>query len=163
MLGRPLHDIIILDNSPISYLFQPHHAIPISSWYSDPLDKNLLLLIPVLKEVALVVEGEGKEAAPLSYYLKRVKNVLTDTLPQIVAFTDLPIIGGGDGKVGPDWKDLVRSVKNERKLNARKPLLEMAAEGRILKIAEEPVHTISRASLEMPYIPPPPPLPTQIL
>jgi NLI interacting factor-like phosphatase len=104
MLGRPLQDIVILDNSPMSYLFQPHHAIPISTWYSDPKDQNLYLLIPALIDMAQRVEREGFKAAPLSYHLKRVKQVLIGTPPEIVNFTELPIIGN-------EWVDLLKIVK----------------------------------------------------
>lgn len=41
LLGRSLHEVIIIDNSPVSYLFQPDHAVPIPSWYSDITDKHL--------------------------------------------------------------------------------------------------------------------------
>ena len=32
-LGRDLKDVIIIDNSPNSYAFQPENALPIPSWY----------------------------------------------------------------------------------------------------------------------------------
>jgi RNA polymerase II subunit A small phosphatase-like protein len=51
-LGRPLHQTIIIDNSPTSYLFQPRNAIPISSWYDDPTDTELRELVPVLERAA---------------------------------------------------------------------------------------------------------------
>lgn len=51
-LGRPLSDIIILDNSPASYIFHPQHAIPISSWFSDAHDNELLDIIPFLEDLA---------------------------------------------------------------------------------------------------------------
>ena len=38
MLGRWMQDIIIIDNSPSSYLFQPENALPITSWYDDKED-----------------------------------------------------------------------------------------------------------------------------
>lgn len=34
-LGRPLSDVIIIDNSPSSFLFQPENALPSISWYED--------------------------------------------------------------------------------------------------------------------------------
>lgn len=34
-LGRPLTDVIIIDNSPTSFLFQPENALPSISWYDD--------------------------------------------------------------------------------------------------------------------------------
>jgi len=34
-LGWELKDVIILDNSPISYLFQPECGMPIINWYDD--------------------------------------------------------------------------------------------------------------------------------
>jgi len=53
-IGRPLQDIIIIDNSPASYLFHPENAIPIESWFDDPNDSELLDLIPFLLECAKV-------------------------------------------------------------------------------------------------------------
>lgn len=51
-IGRPLTDMIILDNSPASYIFHPQHAIPISSWFSDAHDNELLDIIPLLEDLA---------------------------------------------------------------------------------------------------------------
>ncbi|KAJ3111433.1 hypothetical protein HDU96_005693 [Phlyctochytrium bullatum] len=53
-LGRDLKDVIILDNSPASYIFHPTNAIPISSWFNDPNDTELLDLIPFLEDLKLV-------------------------------------------------------------------------------------------------------------
>ncbi|KJR89122.1 carboxy-terminal domain RNA polymerase II polypeptide A small phosphatase [Sporothrix schenckii 1099-18] len=52
MIGRDLKDTIIIDNSPTSYIFHPQHAVPISSWFSDAHDNELLDLIPVLEDLA---------------------------------------------------------------------------------------------------------------
>ncbi|XXH05693.1 hypothetical protein Hte_012128 [Hypoxylon texense] len=51
-VGRDLRDTIIIDNSPTSYIFHPQHAVPISSWFSDAHDNELLDLIPVLEDLA---------------------------------------------------------------------------------------------------------------
>ena len=40
-LGRPMKDVIIVDNSPVAYLFQPENAIPAVSWYDDTTDTEL--------------------------------------------------------------------------------------------------------------------------
>ena len=42
VLGRELPKIIIVDNSPASYLFQPQNAIGISSFIDDPADTELI-------------------------------------------------------------------------------------------------------------------------
>lgn len=36
-----MKDVIILDNSPVAYLFQPENAIPAVSWYDDRADTEL--------------------------------------------------------------------------------------------------------------------------
>eukprot|EP00842_Homolaphlyctis_polyrhiza_P004342 jgi/Hompol1/4909/HPOL_002088-RA len=54
LLGRDLKDVIIIDNSPSCYLFHPANAIPISSWFDDPNDTELLDLIPFLEDLKLV-------------------------------------------------------------------------------------------------------------
>ncbi|KAL7067268.1 NLI interacting factor-like phosphatase family protein [Cryptosporidium serpentis] len=51
-LGRNLEDVIIIDNSPISYLFQPENAIPITSWFNDKNDTELYDLLPLLSILA---------------------------------------------------------------------------------------------------------------
>ena len=38
-LGRDLRDVLIIDNSPTAYLFQPDNALPIISWYDDINDR----------------------------------------------------------------------------------------------------------------------------
>ncbi len=53
-LGRPLNDVIIIDNSPTSYLFQPENALPCTSWYDDPADRELNELVPILEKLAIV-------------------------------------------------------------------------------------------------------------
>ncbi|GEQ69743.1 hypothetical protein JCM33374_g3417 [Metschnikowia sp. JCM 33374] len=51
-LGRPLQDSIIIDNSPASYIFHPQHSVPISSWFSDTHDNELLDLLPLLEDLS---------------------------------------------------------------------------------------------------------------
>lgn len=54
MLGRPLDTCIILDNSPASYLFNPTNAVPVTTWFNDPLDTELTDLIGFLTDLAPV-------------------------------------------------------------------------------------------------------------
>ena len=54
LLGRDLKDTIIIDNSPSCYMFHPTNAIPISSWFNDPNDTELLDLIPFLEDLKMV-------------------------------------------------------------------------------------------------------------
>ena len=53
-LGRSLKDCMIIDNSPLSYAFQPENGLPILSWYDDRTDTKLIELIPVLQLLAQV-------------------------------------------------------------------------------------------------------------
>lgn len=51
-LGRELKNTIIIDNSPMSYLFHPDHAVPVGSWFDDPNDTELLEMMPFLEELS---------------------------------------------------------------------------------------------------------------
>lgn len=53
-VGRPLKSIIIIDNSPASYMFHPENAVPIDSWFDDMNDTELLDLIPFLEDLTKV-------------------------------------------------------------------------------------------------------------
>lgn len=51
-LGRPMADTIIIDNSPASYIFHPTNAVPISSWFNDPHDTELIDICPLLADLS---------------------------------------------------------------------------------------------------------------
>ncbi|XP_028986707.1 CTD small phosphatase-like protein isoform X2 [Betta splendens] len=53
-LGRELSNVIIVDNSPASYIFHPENAVPVQSWFDDMNDTELLELLPFF-------EGLSKE------------------------------------------------------------------------------------------------------
>ncbi|KAI0009857.1 NLI interacting factor-like phosphatase-domain-containing protein [Xylariaceae sp. FL0662B] len=44
-----LSKVMILDNSPLSYMFHQDNAIPIQGWINDPTDNDLLHLVPLLE------------------------------------------------------------------------------------------------------------------
>ena len=54
LLGRDLAKTIIIDNSPSAYSLQPENAIPIKTWIGDITDKELIKLIPILKDMSEV-------------------------------------------------------------------------------------------------------------
>lgn len=47
-----MKDVIIVDNSPTAYLFQPENAMPAISWYDDQKDNELLRLASLLERLA---------------------------------------------------------------------------------------------------------------
>ena len=56
VLGRPLEDCIIVDNSPMSYIFQPENAVGISSFIDDKNDRELSILTPLFERLADVAD-----------------------------------------------------------------------------------------------------------
>ncbi|CCF55621.1 hypothetical protein KAFR_0A01830 [Kazachstania africana CBS 2517] len=44
-----LHEVIIIDNSPVSYALNVDNAIQVEGWISDPTDTDLLNLLPILE------------------------------------------------------------------------------------------------------------------
>ncbi|KAL8944038.1 MAG: hypothetical protein Q9211_000744 [Gyalolechia sp. 1 TL-2023] len=51
-----LSKVIIIDNSPLSYIFHQDNAIPIEGWINDPTDNDLLHLIPILEALQYVMD-----------------------------------------------------------------------------------------------------------
>ena len=72
LVGRDLKDVIIIDNSPTSYLFQPENALATKSWYDDYSDRELFDFIPLLTHLSKV-----HDVRPL---LSQIALEATDTL-----------------------------------------------------------------------------------
>ncbi|KAH8300419.1 hypothetical protein KR018_004551 [Drosophila ironensis] len=53
-LGRDLQKIVIVDNSPASYIFHPDNAVPVKSWFDDVTDCELRELIPLFEKLSKV-------------------------------------------------------------------------------------------------------------
>uniref|UniRef100_A0A673IYF4 Mitochondrial import inner membrane translocase subunit TIM50 n=1 Tax=Sinocyclocheilus rhinocerous TaxID=307959 RepID=A0A673IYF4_9TELE len=51
-LGRELNKVIIVDNSPASYIFHPENAVPVQSWFDDMTDTELLDLLPLFEDLS---------------------------------------------------------------------------------------------------------------
>jgi len=69
-LGRDLKRIIIIDNSPASYMFNPENAVPVESWFDDENDTELLDLIPTLEQLAKASDVR-EEIAKHQKFLKK--------------------------------------------------------------------------------------------
>lgn len=68
-LGRKIEDIIILDNSPNSYHYQPENALPSKTWLKDPQDFELKDMVAFLRKLA---EPEVKD---VRHYLSKVVDI----------------------------------------------------------------------------------------
>lgn len=66
-LGRELSNVIIVDNSPHSYIFQPENALPIGTFIDDPQDQEMLDCLDSL----LAVEKADDVRAALASVLTR--------------------------------------------------------------------------------------------
>ena len=53
-LGRELKNIIIVDNSPMSYALNPENGIPINTWFDDKTDRELYNISSILEFLSFV-------------------------------------------------------------------------------------------------------------
>ena len=53
-LGRELKDIVIVDNSPMSYALNPENGLPILTWFEDKEDRELYNISSVLEFLSFV-------------------------------------------------------------------------------------------------------------
>jgi TFIIF-interacting CTD phosphatase-like protein len=81
-LGRPIKDVIIIDNSPASYAFQPENAVPIESWFDDPQDLQLMELMGLLNELAKVKPNKTNKTNKT----KKTKKTKTELFISLLGF-----------------------------------------------------------------------------
>ena len=68
-LGRKIENVIIVDNSPNSYYFQPENALPSLSWIKDKQDYELRDMMPFLKKLST------SNVSDIRFYLEKVIDV----------------------------------------------------------------------------------------
>ncbi|KAJ8901419.1 hypothetical protein NDN08_007265 [Rhodosorus marinus] len=56
LVQNDLRKVLIIDNSSVSYALQEDNAVPISTWTHDPLDEQLLNVLPLLENLANVAD-----------------------------------------------------------------------------------------------------------
>jgi Dullard-like phosphatase family protein len=83
MLGRDINHVVIIDNSPYSYIFQPDNAVPISSWFNDPTDCQLMQLLPVLDAMA-DADNVCTVIQNLHQYLQNMQNPAPSLTPPLL-------------------------------------------------------------------------------
>lgn len=87
-LGRDLHKVVIMDNSPASYIFHPYNAVPVSSWFDDMSDSELIELVPFLETLSKVDNV---------YEVLRKCNNPLNSHPSPIQM----VVGGGQQQQGP--------------------------------------------------------------
>jgi RNA polymerase II subunit A small phosphatase-like protein len=55
-LGRDIKNIIIVDNSPISYALHPENGLPILAWFEDKSDRELYKITTILQFLSTVYD-----------------------------------------------------------------------------------------------------------
>jgi Dullard-like phosphatase family protein len=83
MLGRDINHVVIIDNSPYSYIFQPDNAVPIASWFNDPNDCQLMQLLPVLDAMA-DADNVCTVIQNLHQYLQNMQNPAPNLTPPLL-------------------------------------------------------------------------------
>ena len=53
-LGRDLKNIVIVDNSPLSYALHTENGLPILTWFEDKSDRELYTIMPILEFLSTV-------------------------------------------------------------------------------------------------------------
>jgi len=77
-LGRDLSQTIIIDNSPLTFAFQPSNGIPCDNWYNDKMDQELSHLLPILRHLNTVedIRDELSEMYRVNWFLEGLRHSL---------------------------------------------------------------------------------------
>ncbi|VDQ00963.1 unnamed protein product [Trichobilharzia regenti] len=105
-LGRPINQVVILDNSPASYMFHASHAVQISSWFDDANDRVLLDLIPYFEKLATqpnVVDFLKNNVPPTPFAAVGTVGLPASLFPH----TAFPV----SGKSTADGNSIISSIK----------------------------------------------------
>jgi hypothetical protein len=69
LLGRNMNDIILVDNSPNSFLFQPENAYHIKNFFDDKTDRELITLYNFLEDITGV-----QDVRPIEQWRKQLEH-----------------------------------------------------------------------------------------
>lgn len=126
VLGRDLKDVIIVDNSPASYSFQPDNAVPILTWIDDMSDIKLAELAPVLELLVDVSDVRNAIRAIVQNdsidYIQAVQILQGDLVPEQRL---MPLVNTWtDQNQDQKQKQIVSKKKETSKKTATQPGIE---------------------------------------
>jgi len=75
-LGRDMSKILIVDNNPDNFQYQPENGIYIKSWYNDAHDRALVELAPLLREIV------SKKFADVRVALRQFRDKMINRLKE---------------------------------------------------------------------------------
>lgn len=80
LMGRPLQQCILVDNSPISVACNADNSVLIRSWYGDQNDQELLDLLAVFKKMQLYAGGDCGRFLANRYGLREFFEALRESV-----------------------------------------------------------------------------------
>jgi Dullard-like phosphatase family protein len=107
-LGRELKDIIIVDNSPISYALNPDNGLPILSWFEDKNDRELFNITPILEFLS--------EVNDVRDYIKKI--VVNNEINFTKAMNVINQFNNNKKKINEN-NELLNSIKNGNNKNIK--------------------------------------------
>ncbi|CAH8463739.1 unnamed protein product [Schistosoma turkestanicum] len=146
-LGRPINQVVILDNSPASYMFHASHAVQISSWFDDANDRALLDLIPYFEKLATqpdVVDFLKNNIPPTPYAAVGTVGLPPGNFTHTTFSATTTTSGGSCGKSS----DASSIISNIRRPNVSSPLPISIEDNHVQVSKESPATSTVSISVE---------------
>jgi Dullard-like phosphatase family protein len=105
-LGRNMEDILILDNSPISYLFQKQNALPIRTWLDDRNDIELYKYLRLLEYLAKVDD------------VRHIISRIVDQDTNQIDFEVFDKIFNEENSSNPSFNNLLKETHNRKQFSS---------------------------------------------